>query len=190
VEEAVFVLSSVVALLALAVIGLFALLQQTLRQHGRLLERIEALEGPGSHRPPAGLAVGTTVPPFSLPDAVGRLVGPENFRGKRVLLVQWDPESAGCALIAPDLAAIQPDSLVLLSYRDVESNRRFAAQYDLRCPILHLDGSPPLEIFPPLGTPVAYLLDEEGRIAESLAVGAKEVQALAWRLGTRQGVPA
>jgi peroxiredoxin len=191
-REAVFVLSGLVGLLALGLVGVFALLQQMLRQQGRLLQRIEALEAvPSSGAPvpePAqGLAVGTPVPQFRLPDTVGRLAGPEDYKGKRVLLVHWNPQCGFCELIAPDLAQVHPalqkrdTELVLISYGDVESNRRFAEQHGLRCRILHLDGSQPLEFFSSLGTPVAYLLDEEGRVAEPLAIGANEVPALARR---------
>jgi peroxiredoxin len=191
VKEALFVLSGFVALLALGLVGVFALLQQSFRQQGRLLRRLEALEGTAASKAASvpervlGLAVGARVPPIRLPDAVGRLAGPEDYRGKRVLLVHWDPECEFCDLIAPDLAKIYPDletrdtELLLVSYRDVETNRRFAEQHGLSCRILHLDGSPPLQIFASLGTPAAYLLDEEGTVARQVARGPKEILRLA-----------
>jgi peroxiredoxin len=184
VEEALFVLSGVVGLLALGLLGVFGLLQQSLRQYGRLLRRVEALEAP-STPVGTGLTAGTTVPPFRLPDTVGRLAGPEDYRGRRVLLVHWDPQSEVCGEIARDLAEVQRDlekretELLLVSYRDVETNRRFAEQHGLSCRILHLDGSPPLEIFASLGTPAAYLVDEEGTIAREAARGPEELLRLA-----------
>ena len=189
-----FVLLGLVVLLALGLLTAFGLLQQLLQQQGRLMLRIEALEtAPAAGaavvaEPPAGLDVGTPVPPFRLPDAVGRLAGPEDFPGKRLLLVHWSPQCGFCELIAPDLATLQPElqkrntELLFLANGDVETNRGLAERHGLTCRILHLDGSEPLELFAGLGTPVAYLLDEKGRIAEPLAVGAGEVPALARRI--------
>lgn len=193
-DEGFFVLLGLVVLLALGLLMLFALLQQMLRQQGRLILRLEAMEsalGTGAAalaEPPAGLDVGTPAPPFRLPDAVGRIAGPEDFRGKRLLLVHWSPHCGFCDQVAPDLATIQPElqrrniELLLIANGDVEANRRLADRHGLTCRILHLDGSEPFELFSGLGTPVAYLLDEEGRIAEPLAVGAGEVPALARRV--------
>jgi peroxiredoxin len=199
VREAVFALSGVVVVLAAGLLGVFGLLQQMLRQQGRLLRRIESLENAGpavaAAEPVEGLAVGTPLPGFRLPDTVGRLASLQDFRGKRLLLVHWNPQCGFCELIAPELASIQPalekcqTELVLVSYGDVESNRRFAEQHGLTCRILHLDGAEPLEFFASLGTPVAYLVDEEGHIAERLAVGANEVPALARRAAVEPGTP-
>jgi peroxiredoxin len=194
VDGGFFVLLGVVVLLALGLVTAFGLLQQLLRQQGRLIQRIEALEtapaggAAAIAEPPAGLDVGTPVPPFRLPDAVGRMAGPEDFPGKRLLLVHWSPQCGFCDQIAPDLATLQPQlqkqntELLLLAIGDVETNRRLAEQHGLTCRILHLDGSEPFDLFAGLGTPVAYLLDEKGRIAEPLAVGAGEVPALARRV--------
>jgi peroxiredoxin len=195
VDGGFFVLLGLGVLLVLGLLTAFGLLQQMLRQQGRLMLRIEALEtalavGPAAvPESPAGLDVGTPVPPFRLPDAVGRMVGPKDFPGKRLLLVHWSPQCGYCEQIAPDLAALHPElkrrntELLLLTNGDVEMNRRLAEHHGLTCPILHLEGSGPLEFFAGLGTPVAYLLDEQGRIAERLAVGAVEVPALARRIG-------
>src|SRR5436309_3998246 len=89
------------------------------------------------------------------------------------------------ACIAPDLAMLQPDlrkrnvEVLLVSYGDAESNRHLAEEHGLQCPILLQEQSEPLEAFRHLGTPVAYLLDEQGRVAQPLAVGADQVPALA-----------
>jgi peroxiredoxin len=170
-----------------------ALLQQMLRQQGRLLTRVDDLERrlagsfPGSTQNghPPGLAVGASFPPFQLPDFTGDMHGLDDLAGKRALLVHWNPSCGFCEQIAPDLAALQNAlrkrdvELVLASYGDVESNRRLASDHDLECRVLLLDGSLELEPFKGLGTPAAYLLDERGRVAEPLALGAVDVPALA-----------
>jgi peroxiredoxin len=175
---------------------------QVVRQHGRLLLRLEQLEArldaaertqlpllSSEHHhaaaEPAGLDVGTELPGFELPDATGRMLGPADFRGDRLLLVHWSPGCGFCELIAPDLAALQEPllrrdtSLALVSSGDVETNREFAERYGLTCPVLLQDGSPAVPAFRGMGTPVAYLLDEQGRVAAPLAVGSDQVPELA-----------
>jgi peroxiredoxin len=164
-----------------------------LRQQGRLLLRVDDLErrlagallGSTQNGHPPGLAVGEAFSPFQLPDFTGHLHGLDDLAGKRVLLVHWSPSCGFCEQIAPDLAALQSAlrkrdvELVLASYGDVESNRRLASDHGLECRFLLLDGSLELEPFKGLGTPAAYLLDEQGRVAKPLALGALDVPALA-----------
>ena len=184
------------ALLVLAVVALASLLYQVLRQQGRLLLRLEALEealavepptasSNGAAARPEGIPAATPFPPFRLPDLSGREVSLEDFRGKRVLLVHWDPRCSWCSRIASELAALQQDlarrntQLVLVSHRGNQANQAFAAEHGFECPILLQEESNPVQVFAPLGTPVAYLLDEKGRVAKPLALGAEEVPALA-----------
>lgn len=183
----------VVCVVALA--GSLALVYQLTRQHGRLLLRLEALEKEvGLDEPPlghthsdgpAGLPVGTPFPPFELPELGDRIVRLADFNGRRVLLVHWSPACGFCELIAPDLAELQEPlshqaiQLVLVSSGSKEANRALAGEHGLRCPILLYQVSASIDGFRDLGTPVAYLLDEEGRIAQPLAVGAEAVPILA-----------
>jgi peroxiredoxin len=198
---AVVVLWVIVLLLSLLVLGLCAFVYQLVREHGRLLVRLEAVEERFANAPPGGLlpvvgngqqpqqpqglAVGNELPSFQLPDFTGRLVGLADFQGERLLLVNWSPSCGFCELIAPELAELHgklrqhATEMVLVSDGDVETNRRFAAAHGLTCPILLQDGSEPVEAFRGLGTPVAYLVDEHGRVAEPLAVGAEQVPVLA-----------
>jgi peroxiredoxin len=180
-------------LFGLALVGSWWLLYQMLRQQGRLLLRIDALErgadasgvqsAPNGR--PDGLPLASLVPPFRLPDLGGNEVALEDFRGRRVLLVNWDPGCGFCQRIAPELATLQGDlrthktELVLVSRRDAESNRRLAEEHGLDCAILLQSDAESLPAFGQLGTPVAYLLDEKGRVAKPLALGAKEVPELA-----------
>jgi peroxiredoxin len=182
-----------VGLLALALAITWWLVYGLLRQQGRVLLRLEALErqladnvsAPSADARPRGLQVATSVPPFRLPDLGGSEVGLEDFRGKRVLLVHWDPQCGFCRRIAPDLAALQGGlrkrrtELLLLSYRDPGSNKALAEEHGLDCPILLQPERERVEAFATLGTPAAYLLDEKGRVAKALALGAEEVPELA-----------
>ena len=177
--------------LLLGVVSLAWLLLQALRQQGRLLLRIEALErrAGGLDEPAAdpargGLPLATAFPPFRLPDLGGEEVGIEDFE-TRVLLVHWSPECGFCRQIAPDLARVQADlrrrrtELVLVSYGSPESNRALLEEHGLRCPVLLQRDAETVEGFARMGTPVAYLLDEKGRVAKPVAVGAREVPELA-----------
>jgi peroxiredoxin len=187
-------LVSAILLLVLTLFSIWVLFSQLLRQQGRLLLRLEAVEqtlavdgaasaSAGAQR--EGLAVGAPVPSFRLPDLTGKTVGLEGFRGTRVLLVHWSTGCGFCDQIAPELAELQKKlskrnvEIVLASYGDADSNRRHADQHGLDCPILLQPQGEPIEAFRMLGTPVAYLLDEEGRVAEPLAIGATAVPELA-----------
>ncbi|MBV9596128.1 MAG: redoxin domain-containing protein, partial [Chloroflexi bacterium] len=134
---------------------------------------------------PAGLAVGSAFAPFRLPDLAGHEVGLEDLRGKRVMLLHWSPQCGFCDLIAPDLANLQPElqkanvQLVLVSHGEADRNRRLAEEHGLTCPILLQSQAHLLQAFQTLGTPAAYLLDERGRVAKPLAIGAEQVAGLA-----------
>jgi peroxiredoxin len=182
----------VVAALVLAVVSLAWLLFQVLRQQGRLLLRLEALEarstrGGSEEIDPAdaGLPLATAFPPFRLADLNGGEVALEDLRGKRILLVHWSPTCGFCRQIAGDLAQVQGDlrrrrtELVLVSYGDAESNMALLEEHALDCPVLLQPDGGTIEGFARMGTPVAYLLDERGRIAKPVAVGAREVPELA-----------
>lgn len=175
--------------LGLVVAGLAAVVYQLFRQQGRLLLRLDQVERQvrrmiGSE--PDGLEVGTAFPAFELPDLDGRPVALADFYGRRVLLVNWSARCGYCAAITADLAALQEDlgqagvQLVLAGNGPAEEERALAREHGLRCPVL-LQEDERLPAFARLGTPVAYLLDGEGKVAEPIAVGAEAVPALARR---------
>jgi peroxiredoxin len=192
-------LAAVIALLALTLLTLWAVLYQLVRQQGRVLLRLDGIErtvagardlppseprANGNAQPARrGLAIGEHVSSFRLTDVDGREVALEDFRGKRVALVHWSPQCGFCELIAGELAELQNDlrrnrtELVLVASGDAEANRALAAQHGMKAPILLLDGRT-VDAFSGLGTPVAYLLDEEARVAKQIAIGANEVPQL------------
>jgi peroxiredoxin len=186
--------------LALTAAGLAAVLFQVLKQQGRLLLRLDHVEkhlglnaGESLERGtvalqaqrPAGLPVGTALPNFSLPDLDGKTVALEDFRGRRVLLVHWSARCSFCDLIAPDLAKLDPElekagvRMLLVSSGAKEAELEPAAEHGLKCPILLQTSANGLEAFAHQGTPTAYLLNEEAKVARPLAVGTDQVLALA-----------
>ena len=150
-----------------------------------LLEGV-AEELPHEHLPmttPEGLALGTEVPPFVAEDLDGNSVGPEDLQGSQVLLINWSPACGFCKRIGPDLAESQPHlkdkgvELVLLAIGDAEANREVLEDAGLSSKLWLHDGT--TELFAGLGTPVAYLIDADGKIASELTIGANDVPVLA-----------
>ena len=117
--------------------------------------------------------MGTQVASFRALDIAGGEVGPAHFHGRSVLLVNWSPTCGFCrGRSAPDLIQMAPALLarqieiVLLSFGPVDANTAKAAALHLPFKLLlkpesMVDDDP----FIGLGTPAAYLLDREGRIA-------------------------
>jgi peroxiredoxin len=178
-------------------VGLVIVIYQVIEQQGRLLLQLDNMDrrleraglsaATGAPDEPAGLTIGAPIDPFRLSDLEGRLVSPEHFLGERVLLVYWGPGCGFCELIAPDLARLQGDlganriRLVLASREGADSNRRLAAEYGLKCPILLMDADSPLVqgAFRHQGTPAAYLLDGDGRVERPLVVGGDAILVMA-----------
>ena len=96
------------------VLGLYWLGWQLLRQNGRLLLRLEALEQRldelDSPPEPEGLPVGTLTPEFDLPDLTGERRTLVQFRAQPLLLVFFNPDCGFCRDLAPKLAALEPRS--------------------------------------------------------------------------------
>ena len=174
------------------------------KQQGRLLLRLDELENrlvPGhtaAQRGSAGLAVGTRIRPFRLPDLNENMVALDDFKGKKVLLIHWNPQCGFCASIASELAQLEADlekrdvRLLFLSDGDAESNRKMVETHSLKSPMLLVGGSnSALDVFGHLGTPVAYFVDELGRVGQPIAIGAEAVPALARKAaGSRDEKPA
>ncbi len=193
--------ATTIVLLALILISLWIGFYQLVKQQGRILLRLDALEqnaGTAASAPtveeadPDGLPLGTDFPAFSLPDLAGKTVALEDFRGKRPLLVHWNFECGFCDSIAPNLAALDAAlakanvAVVLLAYGDASSNQKAAAEHGLKCPVLLTEGCETLKPFDHQGTPVAYLLDEQGRVDAPFASGADRVLALARALADQR----
>src|SRR5207247_6988993 len=93
---------------------------QLMRQNGRLLLRLDAVERRVAELErqlarvadadaEAALPVGTEAPAFELPDLGGRRRALAEFRGRPLLVVFFNPQCGFCVQIAPGLAALPPD---------------------------------------------------------------------------------
>jgi len=193
----------ITVLLLLILVSLWFGFYQLFKQQGRILLRLDRLEHP-PHSPHAqqelsdqqaeagGLPVQSDFPPFALPDLTGRLMNLADLRGRRVLVVHWNFECGFCDSIAPQLARLesafakQNAQLLLLAHGEARPNLDGAAEHGLKCPILLMQGKEETGAFEQEGTPVAYLIDEEGRVAAPVGRGAERVLALALELAGTQ----
>jgi peroxiredoxin len=165
-----------------------------LRQNGRILLRLEALERRVALReaqvrpaaaPAPDLPVGARAPDFHLASLRGGRRRLSDWRGRRVLLIFFDPRCGFCSGMVPDLAALPSDPIsghpvpVVVTTGSADENRKLFQEHGLRCPVLLQDGGDLPARYGAAGTPMGYLLDEEGRIASEMAVGAEALLALA-----------
>jgi peroxiredoxin len=187
------VLWVLVGLLAGSAVIAWVLVFELLRKYGGLLLRFDRLEerlmasglqGFQADGVPDGVAPGTPFPPFRLAEIQGGRRTLDDYRGRRVLMVHWSAGCGFCDMIAPDLAEAVPQlrerntELVLVTSGDPEANLTLAREHGLDCPMLLENQSDRVEGFAGVGTPAAYLLDEEGRVERGLVVGADKVPDL------------
>jgi peroxiredoxin len=168
-----------------------------LKQQGRILIRLDAIEAvatyPQGHAiAQPGLPLGEVFPPFQLTSLEGKEVALEDYRGQHVLLVNWNPACGYCELLAPELAGIPIDNdalqIVLLAHGSAEANRSLVADQKLNWPVLLMpDATQIPKPFETPGTPAAYLLDVEGRVASPLTVGADAITELIQRFRPASG---
>jgi peroxiredoxin len=196
---------------------------QLVRQNGRLLLRLEALErrqdrkanvgGDGASAPtglpagpverpmpsaptgmpterpvpstPTALPFGSAAPAFELPDLAGNRTALDQFRGRRLLLIFFSPRCGFCRQMVPELTALPQDEThrrplpVVITTGSAEENQMLFGEHEVSTPVLLDEGGELRAAYLAGGSPMGYLVDEEGRIASDLAVGARELLALA-----------
>jgi thiol-disulfide isomerase/thioredoxin len=139
-----------------------------------------AVEEPEAPAAPRGVAIGGKAPAVQLPDLEGKQVDLEEIRNGRTALLFWNPGCGFCQRLVSDLKeweGSRPESapqLVLISTGTPESNR----EHGLSSTILLDQGFRTGESFGASGTPSAILVDSEGKVASSLAVGGPDVMNL------------
>lgn len=136
---------------------------------------------------PQRLREGDVINDFEITDLSGQTAAWEDFRGRRLLLVNWSFACGYCLQITAELAKLSRPlkdkevELVFVSSGSPEDNRQFFDAAGLgHVTVLCKQASD--GPFAGLGTPVAYLVDEAGRIGAPIAYGALQVPQLAARL--------
>jgi peroxiredoxin/uncharacterized membrane protein YphA (DoxX/SURF4 family) len=182
------------------------LLIQILRQNGRLLIRLEAIEEKRWHGGAAptnmpsaatpahvGLPLGDPAPAFTLEDLAGEPIALDRLRsgGKPVILVFSDPNCGPCAAFMPDLARYQRDyaailTITLISRGAAAAIRDKAAEHGLTLVLMDLDREVSKSFLAP-GTPSAILIRRDGAIGSAVAQGADQIRSL---IASAAGLPA
>jgi thiol-disulfide isomerase/thioredoxin/uncharacterized membrane protein YphA (DoxX/SURF4 family) len=145
-------------------------------------EWIERLVADATAEPPeeVGLPVGSPAPELALMTLEGKRMTVSELRGHDTVLLFWNPDCGFCRSMHEDLLAREASPnggprLVVVSSGDAESTSAegFSSQ-------VLLDGDFAAgSAFGANGTPMAVLLDAEGRIASGVVAGAEAVLALA-----------
>jgi peroxiredoxin len=150
---------------------------------------IQELETPLSSEP-AGLTVGLPAPAFELPDLNGQRKALSDFLGHRLLLIFFNPGCGFCVRMAPELARLPSDGAdgqpipLVVSVGTAAKNRKFMGEHGIQCPVLLQPprrrgaGGGVASLYHCHGTPMGYLIDEQGRIASEIAVGLNALLAL------------
>jgi peroxiredoxin len=106
------------------------------------------------------------------------------------VLVFSDPDCGPCNALLPDLADLQDEvEIAMVSRGDAEENRAKATRHGLDFPIAAQKGWTVSKQYGIFATPVAFLIDEEGVIAQPVAKGKDEIVALARLALTREEAP-
>jgi peroxiredoxin len=207
-SQLVGLLGGVLVLALLA--GQWVFLVHLLRQNGRLLVRLEALEtslasggssvAPSQNGTPLdqaeGLPVGTEAPEFSLSGLYGESLTLEALRssGKPLMMLFTDPGCGPCNALLPDVGRWQEEhanklTLSLVSRGEVEENKTKAQEHALKNVVLQKDWEVS-ESYEVRGTPSAVLISPDGKIASPVAGGEEGIRGLlSYAVGERPQLP-
>ncbi len=125
--------------------------------------------------------LGRPAPAIDLPDLKGKQVTLNDYRGKKTLVLFWNPGCGFCQRMVDDLKAWEArppkdaPELLLVSTGTVEANQKLG----LRSTIVLDQGFSTGRSFGATGTPSAVLIQPDGTIGSDVAVGAQAVLALA-----------
>jgi peroxiredoxin/uncharacterized membrane protein YphA (DoxX/SURF4 family) len=187
--------ASLVGLGGLVLLGAeAALLLQLLRQQGRLLLRLDALEArltngvaapvAANIPPPAGLSVGTRAPGFRLDRLHGGTITLEALVafGKPLLLLFTNPNCGPCDALLPEIGRWQRErtaslTIALVSEGTVKDNRAKTGAHGV-AQVLLQHKREVAETYQAWGTPAAVLIRADGAIGSPLAQGAEAIRAL------------
>jgi uncharacterized membrane protein YphA (DoxX/SURF4 family)/peroxiredoxin len=189
----VAILFGLIAIAMLALQSWFLL--NLMRQNGRLLQRIEAMEvglkagqvqpAVFSNTAPAlGLPVGSPAPAFSLPQLDATPLSLDTLRsdGRSVLLLFSDPNCGPCNALMPTAALWQQQyssllRIIIISVGPLETNRAKQQEYRLAEVLLQKDREV-ANMYQAYGTPSAVLVRPDGTIGSAVAPGAEAISAL------------
>lgn len=182
-------LVAVVLLMLVSIEGWFIV--HLIRQQGRLLLRIEALEvkstGNVVRSEPAsvpGLHIGDPAPAFQLVGLSGEWVTLDSLLalGQPVLLIFSDPNCSPCNTLMPSVARWQQNyvsklTIVVISRRAADVNRAKSIEYGIRNVLLQQNDEIS-QAYQAFGTPIAVLVRSDGTIGSTFALGPEAISDL------------
>ena len=126
------------------------------------------------------IRIGEELPDFTVNTLDGRELRSSDIRGKQTLVTFWSPTCPHCVSMMEQIkawdkvrGADEPD-LLLFSDGDEKEHRELGLKFD----IILDKGYETAETLGMHGTPSAVLIDEDGKFASELAVGAGSIWAL------------
>lgn len=145
-----------------------------------LLDASQAGAEPEAPPAPRGVPVGGKAPDVVLPDLDGKEVKLDDIRNGKTALLFWNPGCGFCQRLAPEIKEWESSrseenpQLVVISTGAADANR----QHGFTSTILLDQGFRTGGAFGASGTPSAVLIDKDGNIASSVAVGGPDVMRL------------
>ena len=204
------VLGLVAVVVIVAVVGVQTwMFTHVLRQNGRLLLRLDALEaslartglqaGPAARPAPAdphvGLPVGAPSPTFQLDRLDGGTSTTAELLelGRPLALAFVDPQCGPCAALLPELARWEGElaeqvTLALITAGTMEANNRLLGGYGLGHVLLQ-KGREVSEAYQAHGTPSMVLVEPGGLISSPVAPGRDAIRRLMSRFAVGQRQP-
>jgi methylamine dehydrogenase accessory protein MauD len=170
-------------------VGTWWFLLHLLRQNGRLLARLEALEERlgiegAAAQVSQGLPVGTQAPAFELSGLYGETLTLEALRapGRPVMLLFTDPGCGPCNALLPEIGRWQQEhaevlTLSLISRGTAEENRAKMTEHGLQHVLVQQDWEV-YEAYQGNGTPSAVVVLPDGTIGSPVVGGAEAISTL------------
>jgi peroxiredoxin len=158
----------------------------------RLAAHAAARKALGTERPLSesrlvrnGITPGTVAPSFTAPAVGGGTVALDDFRGRRLLLVFSDPHCGPCNELLPRLADLHRGhednglAIAMISRGEEADNRTKVEAHGVSFPVGIQPGWNISKTYGIFETPVAFLIDEQGRVARQVSRGRDAVLELA-----------
>jgi len=130
---------------------------------------------------PPSVTKGDEIPSLKLADLKGQVMDLAHLRGRRTLILFWNPSCGFCQQMLPDVQAWErnpqkdaPELLIVSAGAPEDIRKQGFRSRVLLDPYFGAS-----QVFNSGGTPSAVLIDEQGRVASEVAVGAQEVLAMA-----------